>query len=250
MSESRESRMVTLRRKPDGTPAVWCDPEIADLVSALNAGGVPTIASCSGHGERPGNIALADGRELIIAKDYAEARAIEACWNTRPAPSAEVVGEPWGVTVTKGGWTGTYEEWKRRHGIKPAAPTEAEVEAMNEAAKLSGLLDGIAAECKAPDYQPVITAAELRKWAEIIRSSLRMARAALGVEAENKRLRKELAAATKKPGAVDEAMVERCTDAAIASSAHYRSESIRDSWRRLVRDVLAAALTTKPAKES
>lgn len=85
MSESRESRMVTLRRKPDGTPAVWCDPEIADLVSALNAGGVPTVASCSGHGERPGNIALADGRELIIAKDYAEARAIEACWNTRPA---------------------------------------------------------------------------------------------------------------------------------------------------------------------
>ena len=69
MSESRESRMVTLRRKPDGTPAVWCDPEIADLVSALNAGGVPTVASCSGHGERPGNIALADGRELIIAKD-------------------------------------------------------------------------------------------------------------------------------------------------------------------------------------
>src|SRR5690606_37022351 len=83
--------MVTLRRKPDGTPAVWCDPEIADLVSALNAGGVPTVASCSGHGERPGNIALADGRELIIAKDYAEARAIEACWNTRPAPlQAEV----------------------------------------------------------------------------------------------------------------------------------------------------------------
>lgn len=92
MSESRESRMVTLRRKPDGTPAVWCDPEIVDLVSALNAGGVPTVASCSGHGERPGNIALADGRELIIAKDYAEARAIEAAWNTRPAPTeAEVL---------------------------------------------------------------------------------------------------------------------------------------------------------------
>lgn len=83
MSESRESRMVTLRRNPDGTPSVWCDPEIADLVSALNAGGVPTVASCSGHGERPGNIALADGRELIIAKDYAEARAIEAALGLR-----------------------------------------------------------------------------------------------------------------------------------------------------------------------
>lgn len=78
MSESRESRMVVLCRKPDGTPSVWCDPEIADLVQALNAGGIPTVASCSGHGESPGNIALADGRELIIAKDYAEARAIES----------------------------------------------------------------------------------------------------------------------------------------------------------------------------
>lgn len=83
MSESRESRMVTLRRKPDGTPSVWCDPEIADLVSALNAGGVPTVASCSGHGERPGITSLADGRELIIARHYAEARAIESAWNSR-----------------------------------------------------------------------------------------------------------------------------------------------------------------------
>jgi hypothetical protein len=47
----------------------------------------------------------------------------------------------------------------------------------------------------------------------------------------------------ERPTAVDEAMVERCTDAAIASSQHYRSESIRDSWRRLVRDVLTVALS-------
>src|SRR5690606_18836219 len=84
--EARESRMVVLRRKQDGTPSVWCDPEIADLVAALNAGGVPTIASCSGHGERPGNIALADGRELLVAKDYAEARAIESASVANPAP--------------------------------------------------------------------------------------------------------------------------------------------------------------------
>ena len=73
-------------------------------------------------------------------------------------------------------------EQPESHAITSPAPTEAEVEAMNEAAKLSGLLDGIAAGCKAPDYRPVITAAELRKWAEIIRSSLRVARAALGCE--------------------------------------------------------------------
>lgn len=51
---------------------------IAPLVEALNAVGLTTIASCCGHGHRPGNIALADGREIIIARDFAEARKIDA----------------------------------------------------------------------------------------------------------------------------------------------------------------------------
>lgn len=50
---------------------------IASLVKALNAGGVQTIASCCGHGKRPGNIALADGRELIIAADYEMGRLVD-----------------------------------------------------------------------------------------------------------------------------------------------------------------------------
>lgn len=41
------------------------DACIADLVSALNAAGIPTVASCCGHGGN-GSVALADGRELII----------------------------------------------------------------------------------------------------------------------------------------------------------------------------------------
>lgn len=105
--EARESRMVVLRRKQDGTPSVWCDPEIADLVAALNAGGVPTIASCSGHGERPGNIALADGRELLVAKDYAEARAIESASVANPAPrqpEARVGGEVDATDRVKFNW--------------------------------------------------------------------------------------------------------------------------------------------------
>lgn len=53
------------------------DASIAPIVAALNAAGVETIASCSGHGHRPGNIALRDGRELIIARDYAEGRLID-----------------------------------------------------------------------------------------------------------------------------------------------------------------------------
>jgi len=53
---------------------------IASLVRALNDGGVKTVASCCGHGNRPGNIALADGRELIIASDYETGRAIDAAF--------------------------------------------------------------------------------------------------------------------------------------------------------------------------
>ena len=65
-SPNREAAMVTIRRGPDGTPTVWCDPCIADLVAALNAGGMPTIASCCGHGRQRGIVSLADGRDLLI----------------------------------------------------------------------------------------------------------------------------------------------------------------------------------------
>lgn len=92
--ESRESRMVVLERDEDGTPTVWCDPEIADLVSALNKAGIRTVASCSGHGHRPGNIVLADGRELVIVRDFDEARKIGAMFpgiNGEP-PLVDVAG--------------------------------------------------------------------------------------------------------------------------------------------------------------
>jgi hypothetical protein len=66
---TREAAMVVLERDVSGTPTVWCDPEIADLVGALNQGGIRTIASCSGHGEKPGWIALKDGRQLAVLPD-------------------------------------------------------------------------------------------------------------------------------------------------------------------------------------
>lgn len=50
---------------------------IAPLVEALNAVGLTTVASCCGHGHRPGNIALADGREIIIARNFEEGRQID-----------------------------------------------------------------------------------------------------------------------------------------------------------------------------
>lgn len=53
---------------------------IAKFVETLNAVGLHTVASCCGHGYRPGNIALADGREFLIAKDFDEARRVEAAF--------------------------------------------------------------------------------------------------------------------------------------------------------------------------
>lgn len=51
---------------------------IAPLVEALNAAGLPTVASCCGHGQMPGNIALEDGREIIIVPDFDTGRRIDA----------------------------------------------------------------------------------------------------------------------------------------------------------------------------
>lgn len=45
------------------------DSCIAPLIKALNDVGIKTVASCCGHGKRPGNIALKDGRELEILPD-------------------------------------------------------------------------------------------------------------------------------------------------------------------------------------
>jgi len=46
------------------------DEAVADIVKALNDAGIETRASCSGHGRRAGNIALASGRMLDILPDY------------------------------------------------------------------------------------------------------------------------------------------------------------------------------------
>jgi len=54
------------------------DSCIAPIVRALNDAGVHTVASCCGHGKRPGNIALGDGREIIIAPDFETGRLIDS----------------------------------------------------------------------------------------------------------------------------------------------------------------------------
>lgn len=75
------------------------DKDIAPIVAALNQVGCTTVASCSGHGHRPGNIALADGREIVIARNFEEGRRIDRLFpigaNGEPAPKADsaLVGE-------------------------------------------------------------------------------------------------------------------------------------------------------------
>lgn len=49
----------------------WC---IHQIVAALNAGGVRTVASCCGHGKMDGRIDLEDGRVLVIKASTAESR--------------------------------------------------------------------------------------------------------------------------------------------------------------------------------
>lgn len=77
---NREEAMVVIAVSAEGKPTVWCDPCLAELVCALNAAGIRTVASCCGHGYRPGVICLADGRELIVCKGYEETRALERLW--------------------------------------------------------------------------------------------------------------------------------------------------------------------------
>lgn len=48
---------------------------IHQIVAALNAGGMRTIASCCGHGKMPGRIDLKDGRILVIY-DKADAQEV------------------------------------------------------------------------------------------------------------------------------------------------------------------------------
>jgi predicted glycosyl hydrolase (DUF1957 family) len=53
------------------------DACIVPIVQALNDVGITTVASCCGHGNMPGSIALEDGREILIARNYDEARLME-----------------------------------------------------------------------------------------------------------------------------------------------------------------------------
>ena len=78
---------MPIRRRVEGID--WC---IHWLVAALNAANIPTVASCCGHGTRPGVINLEDGRALMVfdtTEDWERAelilygRAVSSCNSRR-----------------------------------------------------------------------------------------------------------------------------------------------------------------------
>lgn len=64
MCERGTTTLVALKH---GAP-VEVDQCIAQLVVALNDGGLPTVGSCCGHGIYDGFVQLADGRVLWIRR--------------------------------------------------------------------------------------------------------------------------------------------------------------------------------------
>ncbi len=65
------------RPRANGLRVAYVDLCIQPIVQALNDAGLQTLASCCGHGRRPGSIVLEDGRELLIAPDGATARRMD-----------------------------------------------------------------------------------------------------------------------------------------------------------------------------
>lgn len=72
MCEQGNITTINLKSK-----SIDVDSCIAPIVIALNNAGIFTVASCCGHGKLSGNIALADGRELILCSNYETSRKIE-----------------------------------------------------------------------------------------------------------------------------------------------------------------------------
>jgi len=64
---------------------------IADIVAALAAANIKTVASCCGHNTQPGVIALADGRTLTLTGHVRpwESALSNVLGQTRPAPKTK-----------------------------------------------------------------------------------------------------------------------------------------------------------------
>ena len=73
-----EEIVMLCKPRTNGVTTAKVDSCIAPIVRALNNADIQTVASCCGHNKRPGNIALADGRELFIVPDYETSRELDS----------------------------------------------------------------------------------------------------------------------------------------------------------------------------
>lgn len=97
----REKKMHT-ERDSDGKYLFHCDPCIVEIVRALNNAGLKTVASCCGHGFRPGSICLEDDREIHIVRNRDEGRKFDRVF------PVDINGDRWrGFRV----WEKDYEEY-------------------------------------------------------------------------------------------------------------------------------------------
>ena len=107
--------------KADGSwDFVDVDACIQPIIESLNVAGLVTIASCCGHGNRPGNIALADGREIIVTPDFETARRVDDLFpNIHGEDSSAMIVETelleriwkeWQRDPPVGEWTGLVDD--------------------------------------------------------------------------------------------------------------------------------------------
>jgi hypothetical protein len=65
---------------------VGVDSCIANLIQELNGLGYKTVASCCGHGVRPGVISFADGGQFLLIDSFSELEKINELINTKYPP--------------------------------------------------------------------------------------------------------------------------------------------------------------------
>lgn len=180
--------------------------------------------------------------ELLDAAGYALA-AKRTAHPSAPVGVSEVTAKQ-KIELVRQGWTAPnpppsafvgvdgFDAWWKSHSIDPEFP-----ETMDDRTFAKAAWDAALAQQPAAESEQSIKADAYDMIAESVEKS--------GVRASS--IVDYVTGLIQQPAAVDEAMVERCTDAAIASSTQpYRGEIARDSWRRLVRDVLTAALAAQP----
>ncbi len=72
-----DTEVILCVPRENGMETVKVDSCIAKIIQALNNFNIQTVASCCGHGNRPGRISLADGRELYVLPNYDSAQELD-----------------------------------------------------------------------------------------------------------------------------------------------------------------------------